>query len=211
MSLEGKADAKKLLRGRLEYIHVIYKDAYEVAVENGFEGTIDEWLETLKGEKGEPGKDGVSVTHEWEGTTLKVTSASGTSSADLKGEKGDKGEDGVTEAPYFDLIALGLPAVVPGGDSVYVDDIDLTEIVSAMDNGAIRIDFLLNVGAEVRTSAVVTPMGISAMGAYQFIVEGYMDGMMLTAVFELMPENREMRAFAVANALVLPNAEEASF
>lgn len=38
------------------------------------------------------GKDGQSVTHEWDGTTLKVTSASGTSSADLKGEKGDTGE-----------------------------------------------------------------------------------------------------------------------
>ena len=35
------------------------------------------------------GKDGVSVTHEWEGTTLKVTSASGTSSVDLKGEQGN--------------------------------------------------------------------------------------------------------------------------
>lgn len=37
------------------------------------------------------GKDGVSVSHEWEGTTLKVTSASGTSSADLKGEAGNPG------------------------------------------------------------------------------------------------------------------------
>ena len=35
--------------------------------------------------------DGVSVTHEWNGTTLQVTSASGTSSADLKGAKGDPG------------------------------------------------------------------------------------------------------------------------
>ena len=33
--------------------------------------------------------NGVSCTHRWEGTTLIVTSASGTSSADLKGEKGD--------------------------------------------------------------------------------------------------------------------------
>ena len=39
-------------------------------------------------------KDGVSVTHEWDGTTLTVTSASGTSSADLKGAKGDRGEKG---------------------------------------------------------------------------------------------------------------------
>ena len=35
--------------------------------------------------------DGVSVTHKWDGTTLRVTSASGTSSADLKGTQGDPG------------------------------------------------------------------------------------------------------------------------
>lgn len=38
--------------------------------------------------------DGVSATHEWNGTTLTITSASGTSSADLKGAKGDKGDSG---------------------------------------------------------------------------------------------------------------------
>ena len=40
------------------------------------------------------GKDGVSVTHSWNGTSLTVTSASGTSSSDLKGAKGDKGDTG---------------------------------------------------------------------------------------------------------------------
>lgn len=40
------------------------------------------------------GKDGVSVTHEWDGTILTVTSASGSDSVDLKGEKGDAGEKG---------------------------------------------------------------------------------------------------------------------
>lgn len=45
---------------------------------------------------GNKGTDGVSVTHSWNGTTLNVTSASGTSSADLKGEKGDKGDTGAT-------------------------------------------------------------------------------------------------------------------
>ncbi len=34
------------------------------------------------------GRDGVSVTHNWNGTVLEVTSASGTTSADLKGEPG---------------------------------------------------------------------------------------------------------------------------
>ena len=45
-----------------------------------------------QGEQGIPGDNGVSCTHEWNGTTLIVNSASGTSSANLKGEKGDKGD-----------------------------------------------------------------------------------------------------------------------
>lgn len=52
----------------------------------------------LKGEKGE---DGVSVTHSWSGTTLTVTSASGTSSADLKGEPGAPGHTPVRGTDYW--------------------------------------------------------------------------------------------------------------
>lgn len=36
------------------------KNAYQIAVENGFEGTEAEWLESLKGEKGADGKDGIN-------------------------------------------------------------------------------------------------------------------------------------------------------
>ena len=42
------------------------------------------------------GKDGVSATHSWDGTVLTITSASGTSSADLKGEQGIQGEQGIS-------------------------------------------------------------------------------------------------------------------
>ena len=45
----------------------------------------------VKGKDYFDGKDGVSATHSWSGTVLTVTSASGTSSADLKGGKGDDG------------------------------------------------------------------------------------------------------------------------
>lgn len=48
----------------------------------------------IQGVDGKTGKDGVSVTHYWSGTTLNITSASGTSSADLKGPKGDRGPKG---------------------------------------------------------------------------------------------------------------------
>lgn len=50
-----------------------------------------DYFDGAKGDKGDPG---VSCTHSWNGTTLTVTSASGTSSANLKGEKGDKGDPG---------------------------------------------------------------------------------------------------------------------
>ena len=70
------------------------KSAYQIALDNGFEGSESEWLESLHGENGKtPVKgtdyfDGTSCTHKWDGTTLTVTSASGTSSANLKGDAG---------------------------------------------------------------------------------------------------------------------------
>lgn len=68
------------------------------------------------------GKDGVSATHEWDGTTLVVTSASGTSSADLKGGKGDKGDKGDRGKP-------GEPGVTPVKGEDYWTDADKQEIV----------------------------------------------------------------------------------
>lgn len=62
-----------------------------------------DYFDGVKGDKGDPGtngkdgangKDGVSCTHQWNGTNLIITSASGTSSANLKGEKGERGEQG---------------------------------------------------------------------------------------------------------------------
>jgi hypothetical protein len=80
------------------------------------------------------GKDGVSATHSWNGTTLTVTSASGSSSADLKGPKGDKGETGSpgvwtkSEAPTDDSYTVWID---PDGEA---DDIDLSEQITAVVN-----------------------------------------------------------------------------
>lgn len=41
-------------------------------------------------------KNGISARHSWSGTVLNVTSASGSSSADLKGDPGEKGADGAS-------------------------------------------------------------------------------------------------------------------
>lgn len=82
-------------QGRLQGVDG--KSAYQIAVDNGFVGTEAGWLASLQGTigvDGKPGTNGVSCTHLWNGTTLTVTSASGTSSANLKGDKGDKGDKG---------------------------------------------------------------------------------------------------------------------
>jgi hypothetical protein len=47
MSLEGKAAADKLLRGKINSLDVIYTDTYEIAVANGYKGTVEEWLAQL--------------------------------------------------------------------------------------------------------------------------------------------------------------------
>ena len=63
------------------------KSAYELAVEEGFEGSLEDWLESLKGEKGDPGDKG---------------------DPGEKGEPGDKGQPGAdgfpTEEQWNDLV-----------------------------------------------------------------------------------------------------------
>lgn len=67
-------------------------------VKNGKDGkdgyTPQKNVDYFDGKDGRDGKDGsngVSATHSWNGTTLTVTSASGTSSANLKGDPGGNG------------------------------------------------------------------------------------------------------------------------
>ena len=48
MSLTGNATAK-VLRGRINRLDTLCMSAYAVAVKNGFEGTEEEWLESLNG------------------------------------------------------------------------------------------------------------------------------------------------------------------
>lgn len=50
------------------------------------------YIAVKNGTKGDNGDDGVSCTHSWNGTTLSITSASGTTSANLKGADGDDGK-----------------------------------------------------------------------------------------------------------------------
>ena len=100
--ISGKLDADKLPEA-IESALAQAKESGEFDGPAGPAGPKGDTGETgpqgPKGDTGAPGKDGVPATHKWSGTTLTITSASGTSSADLKGDKGDKGDTGPQGAP----------------------------------------------------------------------------------------------------------------
>jgi hypothetical protein len=72
------------------------KSAYELAVENGFEGTEFEWLTSLqgaKGDKGDTGDQGIQGIQGEKGDKGDVGDQG------LQGEKGDQGDQGIQGEP----------------------------------------------------------------------------------------------------------------
>ena len=79
-------------------------------------------LRVKNGAKGSAGADGKSASHSWNGTKLTVTSASGTSTADLQGPKGDTGETGKgldIKGTYASLSALESAVTSPEQGDMY--------------------------------------------------------------------------------------------
>ena len=80
------------------------KSAYEIAVEEGFSGTISEWLTSLKGQPGGKGDPGEKGKDGQDGTTPHIGSNgnwylgerdTGVQAQGLKGDPGTAGKDGV--------------------------------------------------------------------------------------------------------------------
>lgn len=53
---KGEISSPRTIAGRAVRASVIYTDLYKLAVQNGFKGTVDEFLATIKGEPGGPGE-----------------------------------------------------------------------------------------------------------------------------------------------------------
>ena len=77
-----------------------------------------------KGKTGDAGKDGISVTHQWRGSVLRVTSASGTSESDLRGPTGNEGK----------AATIKVGSVVSG---------DTASVVNSGNSNAVVFDFTL--------------------------------------------------------------------
>lgn len=77
------------------------KKAEDFISQDDLQDAVDDALAQAKesGEfDGEDGQNGVPCTHQWNGTTLIITSASGTSEADLKGNNGNDGKSAYKSA-----------------------------------------------------------------------------------------------------------------
>lgn len=68
--------------------------AYEIAQNNGFEGTQTEWLASLKGDRGETGLQGIQGEKGDKGDTGEQGEKGDTGDTGAKGSKGDTGADG---------------------------------------------------------------------------------------------------------------------
>lgn len=84
------------------------KSAYDIAVENGFQGTEQEWLESLKGEKGDQGAQGEQG---------------------IQGEQGVQGDSATNENPQgldFYPLPNGTYAVA-AGNALYLNTINIPD------------------------------------------------------------------------------------
>ena len=153
LTIKGKYDSLNALQ--VAHPTGVEGEAYMVGavlyvwVDNGWTDCGN--IQGPAGERGQNGKDGTSVTHEWSGSVLKITSASGTSQADLKGPKGDKGDPGavINNGDVYTNRANTFTAVNTFNGSVFNGymasmggekiDTDVAKIV-AMDNSAITFN-----------------------------------------------------------------------
>ena len=80
-----------------DHIVVKTKTAYDIAVDNGFTGTEEEWVKSIKGEPGEKGDTGEQGIQGEKGDTGEqgIQGEKGdTGSQGIQGEKGEKGDKG---------------------------------------------------------------------------------------------------------------------
>lgn len=88
------------------------KSAYEIAKENGFNGTETEWLASLKGATGAPGadgKDGENGKTPYVGDNGNWYIGADDTGKPSRGAKGEPGQDGVTPTFSIESVETGEP------------------------------------------------------------------------------------------------------
>lgn len=116
--------------------------AYEIAVKNGFVGTVSDWLESLKGADGLPGKDGINGTDGKDG-------ADGRDGIEGKdGTEGKDGRDGVDGQNGLSAYEVAVENGFTGSEDEWLQSItpDLSPYIT-------RVEVLKIVDDKVHSSA----------------------------------------------------------
>ena len=120
--------------------------AYEVAVDNGFIGTKQQWLESLRGASGQDGKNGTNgysptatVTKSGKATTITITDISGTTTAIVS--DGQDGEDWIPTTAEKSAIATEAAGLIDiSGKADKSDTYTKAEVDTKLSNKANSAD-----------------------------------------------------------------------
>lgn len=82
------------------------------------------------------------------------------------------------EIPTFNLAALGLPSIAPNGEYVMAE-FDTTELMGALDKGAVKFVAQFNMGAEVSATLVLNPAYAPVLGGYSCTSLNDFEGILL--------------------------------
>lgn len=178
------------------------KSAYEIAVDNGFEGTEEEWLESLKGEKGGGSSDYITITRTFtENDTSKGIASKGT------GAFSSSSAFRCTEFVFMPMIYGGnitVKSTINGYSSVafYDENKDVISTISA-DNIA---DYGYTTGNPPVERTLPAPKGTmyvrcasytaSVLGENDLYIIGSVDGKTLSTVI-----NKTQEKFAADESL----------
>jgi hypothetical protein len=92
------------------------------------------------------------------------------------------GGGGEYEIPTFDLAALGLSTIIPNGQYVQLET-DTTDIIAALEKGAVKFIVAFNMGANITVSLVLNPACVLANGQYSCTcMNEFNDAVLITTI-----------------------------
>ena len=133
-SVQGSDSPGSTIVGSVGKLDLLMVSAYGVAVKNGFQGTEEEWLESLKGEKGDKGEAGEQGPKGEKGDPGAKGDPGEQGIQGEKGEKGDPGTAGKDGADGKDGIngKDGKDGYTPQKNIDYYTETDKAEMVQAV-------------------------------------------------------------------------------
>lgn len=147
------------------------KSAYEIAVEHGFVGDEQAWLDSLKGaqgEPGEPGKNGTNGAHGAQGEDGKDGQDGAPGKDGIAGADGKDGEDGAPGKSAYDIaVEYGYKGTEQEWIEQFSGKTGEDRIVSAFVDGKFHLILVRADGTHIDAGyvgTVVTPEGSQVLG-----------------------------------------------